>query len=138
MEFWFRTVDGGTTKEAEDVTRETAVERRQRRMKEKLEKAKLRKKALFDSEYDAVGGTAGDGKTFFDEWKSEMEVQAKVSMLMNIRWRRFFKLCAFLALILRYVNEYKNDLGDLLVTWTFSALTHSEAVVITVLAYLCS
>jgi len=47
-------------------------------MKEKLEKAKLRKKALFDSEYDA-GGNSGDGKTFFDEWKSEMEVQAKVS-----------------------------------------------------------
>jgi len=47
-------------------------------MKEKLEKAKLRKKALFDSEYDAVGNS-GDGKTFFDEWKSEMELQAKVS-----------------------------------------------------------
>jgi len=46
-------------------------------MKEKLEKAKLRKKALFDNEYDA-GGNSSDGKTFFDEWKSEMELQAKV------------------------------------------------------------
>jgi len=71
------TGDGTSVKESVDEARETAAERRQRRMKEKLEKAKLRKKALFDSEYDAVGNSA-DGKTFFDEWKSEMELQAKV------------------------------------------------------------
>ena len=70
--------DGGSAKESvNEEVRETAAERRQRRMKEKLEKAKLRKKALFDSEYDATGNSA-DGKTFFDEWKSEMELQAKV------------------------------------------------------------
>jgi len=78
--FVLDTEDGGATKESvsEDV-RETAAERRQRRMKEKLEKAKLRKKALFDSEYDAAGNST-DGGTFFDEWKSEMELQAKVNM----------------------------------------------------------
>jgi len=71
------TGDVKSVTESADEARETAAERRQRRMKEKLEKAKLRKKALFDSEYDAVGNS-GDGKTFFDEWKSEMELQAKV------------------------------------------------------------
>lgn len=72
--------DGGAAKvsDEEDV-RETAAERRQRRMKEKLEKAKLRKKALFDNEYDALGNSA-DGKSFFDEWKSETELQAKVGI----------------------------------------------------------
>jgi len=70
---------GGAAKELGEEVRETAVERRQRRMKEKLEKAKLRKKALFDSEYDASGNSA-DGKNFFDEWKSEMELQAKVGI----------------------------------------------------------
>jgi len=49
-------------------------------MKEKLEKAKLRKKALFDSEYDASGNST-EGNTFFDEWKAEMELQAKVSSM---------------------------------------------------------
>jgi len=78
------TEDGEGTKESvsEDV-RETAAERRQRRMKEKLEKAKLRKKALFDSEYDATGNSA-DGGTFFDEWKSEMELQAKVGNVLYL------------------------------------------------------
>jgi len=76
--FVFDTEDGGAAKESvNEEVRETAAERRQRRMKEKLEKAKLRKKALFDSEYDAAGNSA-DGNTFFDEWKSEMEIQAKV------------------------------------------------------------
>ena len=90
--FVFGTGDDGVTKElgGEEV-RETAVERRQRRMKEKLEKAKLRKKALFDSEYDAVGVSA-DGKSFFDDWKSEMELQAKVSVCQY-----FSSLCCFLC-----------------------------------------
>jgi len=76
--FVLGTGDDKSASELVDEVRETAAERRQRRMKEKLEKAKLRKKALFDSEYDA-GGNSGDGKTFFDDWKSEMELQAKVS-----------------------------------------------------------
>ena len=45
-------------------------------MKEKLERAKLRKKTLFDMEYDDKGD--GEKKSYFDEWKAEMEVQAKV------------------------------------------------------------
>jgi hypothetical protein len=45
-------------------------------MKEKLERAKLRKKALFDMEYDDKGD--GEKKTYFEEWKAELEVQAKV------------------------------------------------------------
>jgi len=73
-------LDDGDGQAAKEEVRETAKERRQRRMKEKLEKAKLRKKALFDSEYDAVGSSA-DGKTFFDDWKSETELQAKVCVL---------------------------------------------------------
>jgi hypothetical protein len=59
-----------------EETKETTAERRQRRMKEKLERAKLRKKALFDMEYDDKGD--GEKKTYFEEWKAEMEVQAKV------------------------------------------------------------
>lgn len=74
----FATLEGGSAKDSvSGEVRETAAERRQRRMKEKLEKAKLRKKVLFDSEYDAAGNSA-DGNTFFDEWKAEMELQAKV------------------------------------------------------------
>jgi len=72
------TSDSGDGGSADEEVRETAAERRQRRMKEKLEKAKLRKKALFDSEYDAMGNSS-NGKTFFDEWKSETELQAQVS-----------------------------------------------------------
>ena len=91
ISFVLGTEDGGAGKELdEEEVRETATERRQRRMKEKLEKAKLRKKALFDSEYDATGNSA-DGKTFFDEWKSEMELQGKVCKF-------FSSLCCFLLI----------------------------------------
>jgi len=85
MSFILDTGDGTVTNELTDEeVRETAAERRQRRMKEKLEKAKLRKKALFDSEYDATGNNA-DGKTYFDELKSKMELQAKVGVCEYFR-----------------------------------------------------
>jgi len=61
----------------DEQTKETAIERRQRRMKEKLERSKLRKKAMFDMEYDDKGD--GEKKTYFEEWKTEMDMQAKVS-----------------------------------------------------------
>lgn len=94
------TEDGGAAKELDEEVRETAAERRRRRMKEKLEKAKLRKKALFDSEYDAMGNSA-DGKTFFDEWKSEMELQAKVSFCEYFR----SLCCCFLLMFSLQVSK---------------------------------
>lgn len=64
-----------------EETKETPVERRQRRMKEKLERAKLRKKAMFDMEYDDNGD--GEKKSYFEEWKAENDLQAKVNFLLN-------------------------------------------------------
>ena len=56
--------------------REAQEQKRAARMATK----KARTKALFDAAYDAGGGERGADKsqTYFDEWKAEMEVQAKV------------------------------------------------------------
>ena len=73
--------------------REAQEQKRAARMAAK----KARTKALFDAAYDAGGGERGADKsqTYFDEWKAEMEVQAKVgahptscvvSALLCVRW----------------------------------------------------
>ena len=61
---------------AKPSTREHLVAKREARMVAK----KARTKALFDMTYDAGGGARGDqGGTFFEDWKAELDVQAKVS-----------------------------------------------------------
>jgi len=66
-------------KKQPDQTAETTAERRHRRMKEKLERAKLRKKALFDSEYDDCGTDNAGTKSFYEAWKAELEEQVKLN-----------------------------------------------------------
>ena len=55
-------------------SRPLTKEEREQKREEKRARKKERMKALFNAEYDDRGGS----KTFYEEWKAEMEQQAQV------------------------------------------------------------